>query len=156
MYKPTLRKRVYNQLTQEEAEQLIWVIKKRLVNVVNKHMIKGFCSKKEQNFLLSNLNRFKVPHFYIIWKILKNPVVGRHIVAGYNWILSPASIFVGDYLKVFCTKFDSILMDNLSLVKFFEKVKVWPGRFPFYSRLCESIYEHSSSTCNWINERNSI
>ena len=134
----------------------MWVLKKRLENVVNKHIIKGFCSKKEQNFLLSNLNRFKVPHFYIIWKILKNPIVGRPIVAGYNWILSPVSIFVGHYLKVFCTKFDSILTDNLSLVKIFEKGKVWPGRFPFYSRFCESVNELSSSTYNWINERNSI
>ena len=85
---------MYNQLTKEEAEQLIRVIKKRLENVVNNHMIKGFCSKKEQQFLLSNLNGFKVPHFYIIWKILKNPIVGRPIVAGYNWILSPASILL--------------------------------------------------------------
>ena len=35
------KKRVYDQLTQEEAEQLIQKIKKRLVNVVNKHMNKG-------------------------------------------------------------------------------------------------------------------
>ena len=87
-------KRVYNQLTKEKAEQLIRVIKNRLENVVNNHMIKGFCSKKEQQFLLSNLNGFKVPHFYIIWKILKNPIVGRPIVAGYNWILSPALFLV--------------------------------------------------------------
>ena len=56
-------KRVYNQLTKEEAEQLIQVIKKRLEKVVNNHMIKGFCSKKEQQFLLLNLNGFKVPIF---------------------------------------------------------------------------------------------
>ena len=42
------KKRVSNQLTQEEAEQLIRKIKKRLVNVVNKHMIKGFCSNCRQ------------------------------------------------------------------------------------------------------------
>ena len=40
-------KRVDNQLTKEEAEQLIRVLKKCLENVVNKHMIKGFCSKKK-------------------------------------------------------------------------------------------------------------
>ena len=40
-------KKVYNQLTKEEAEQLIRVLKKHLENVVNKHMIKGFCSKKK-------------------------------------------------------------------------------------------------------------
>ena len=57
------KKRVYNQLTKEEAEQLIQVIRKRLENVVNNHMIKGFCSKKEQQFLLSNLNGFKSTPF---------------------------------------------------------------------------------------------
>ena len=74
-------KKVYNQLTQEEANQLIRVIKKHLSNIVNKHTIRGNCSKRESEFLLSNLNKFNIPHFYIIWKILKNPIVGRPIVA---------------------------------------------------------------------------
>ena len=94
-------------------------------------MIKGFCSKKEPHFLLSNLNGFKVPHLYNIWNILKKPIVGRPIVAGHNWIISPALIFVGHYLKEFCTKFDSILMDSLSLVKFLEKEKFDPDDFLF-------------------------
>ena len=41
-------KRVYNQLTKEEAEQLIRVQKKRLENVVNKHIVEGFCSNKQK------------------------------------------------------------------------------------------------------------
>ena len=101
--------------------QLIQVIKKRLPNIVNKHTIRGNCSKRESEFLLSNLNKFKIPHFYIIWKILKNPIVGRPIVAGYSCILTPASIFVGHYLKDFCNKFDTILLDSSSLVKILEK-----------------------------------
>jgi len=132
-------KKVYNQLTQEEAEQLILVIKKRLSNIVNKHTLKGVCSKKESAFLLSNLNKFKIPHFYIIWKILKNPIVGRPIVAGYNWILSPASIFVGHYLKEFCVKFESILQDSLSLVKILEKEKFDTDCFLFTVDF-ESLY----------------
>ena len=52
---------------------------------------------------------FDIPHFYIIWKILKNPIVGRPIVAGYNWIVTPASIFVGHYLKEFYSKLKYIL-----------------------------------------------
>ena len=52
--------------------------------------------------------------------MLKNPVVGRPIVAGYNWILTPASIFVGHYLKKYCQYFDDILTDSLSLVKTLE------------------------------------
>ena len=52
---------------------------------------------------------FDIPHFYIIWKIFKNPIVGRPIVAGYNWIVTPASIFVGHYLKEFYSKLEYIL-----------------------------------------------
>ena len=63
---------------------------------------------------------FDILHFNIIWKILKNPIVGRPIVAGYNWILTLASIFVGHYLKEFYFKFKNILTDSLSMIKMLE------------------------------------
>ena len=70
---------------------------------------------------------------------MKNPIVGRPIVAGYNWILTPASIFVGTLLKDFYSKFNGILKDSLSLVKILEKTK-----FNIDSFLCavdfESLY----------------
>ena len=44
-------------------------------------------------------------------------------MAGYNWILTPASIFVGHYLKEFYSKFENILTDSLSLVKMLENIK---------------------------------
>ena len=80
-------------------------------------MEKGSCSYQEAIFFLSKIEASTVPHFYIIWKILKNPIGGRPIVAGYNWIFTPASIFVGTLLKDFYSKFDGILKDSLSLVK---------------------------------------
>ena len=86
-------------------------------------MIKGSCSKFEAKFLLSKIESLSIPLFYIKWKILKNPPVGRPIVAGHNWILTPASIFVGYFLKEFHIKFDGILKDSLSLVKILEKTK---------------------------------
>ena len=76
--------------------------------------------KKEKEFLLSNIHNYVIPHFYIIWKIQKNPPVRRPIFAGYKWIFTPASIFVGRFLKEFYSKFDSILNDSLSLVKLLE------------------------------------
>ena len=69
---------------------------------------------------MSNVYNYVIPHFYIIWKILKNPPVGRPIVAGYEWIFTPASIFVRHFLKEFYSKFDSILNDSLSLIKLLE------------------------------------
>ena len=94
-------------------------------------MEKGSCSYYVETFLLSKIETFSIPHFYIIWKILKNPPVGRPIVAGYNWILTPASIFVGHFLKEFYIKFDGILKDSLSLVKILEKTKFDLGCFLF-------------------------
>ena len=85
---------------------LIAKIKAELLEVVNRNLLD---KQKEKDFLLSKFTKFTIPHFYIIWKLLKNPIVGRPIVAGYNWILTPALIFVGHYLKEFYTKFDSIL-----------------------------------------------
>ena len=91
----------------------------KLRKVVEHHFYLGNCSQKEKTFLLSNVYNYVV-HFYIIWKILKNPPVGRPIVAGYKWSFTPASIFVGHFLKRFYSKFDSILNDSLSLVKLLE------------------------------------
>ena len=101
------------------------------MDVVNKYVAKKECSPKEAAFLLSKEYIFTIPHFYIIWKILKNPPVGRPIVAGYDWILTPASIFAGHFLKEFYSKFDSILTDSLSLVKFLEKEKFDEDVFVF-------------------------
>ena len=66
------------------------------------------------------MNMKDTPHFHSIWKILRNPVVRRPIVAGYKWMLTKASIFVGHYLKEFYSKFENILTDSLSLIKILE------------------------------------
>jgi len=99
--------------------------------VVEHHFYLGNCSQKQKEFLLSNVCNYVIPHFYIIWKILKNPPVGRPIVAGYKWIFTPASIFVGHFLKEFYSKFDSILNDSLSLVKLLEKCRFDKNCFLF-------------------------
>ena len=65
-------------------------VQKKLKRIVESHMYKGNnCTKKEGD----------ISHFYIIWKILKNPIVGR-------------PIFVGHYLKEFYSKFENILTDS--------------------------------------------
>ena len=53
------------------------------------------------------------PHFHSVWKLLKNPIVRRPIVAGYKWILTKASIFVGHCLKEFYTKFEKYFNGQL-------------------------------------------
>ena len=108
----------YLKLLATEAEMLIAKIKSELLEVVNKYVAKKECSQKEAAFLTSKTRLFTIPHFYIIWKILKKPHIGRPIVAGYDWILTPRSIFAGHFLKEFYGKFDSILTDSFSLVKF--------------------------------------
>ena len=79
-------------------EILLAKIKSELSEVVGKYKSNNLCSTKERYFLLSKITNFTVPHFYIIWKILKNPIVGRPIAVGYNWILTPVSIFFWDII----------------------------------------------------------
>ena len=78
----------------------------------------GCCNiKNKEELYLTNLLCFDLPEIER-WDGMV--VVGRPSVAGCNWILMPASIFVGRYLKYFYSKFDSILTDSLSLVKILE------------------------------------
>ena len=83
-----------------------------------------------------------MPHVYSIWKILKNPIVRRPIVAGYKWpwILTKASIFVGHYLKEFYSKFKNMLTDSLK------------DCFYFHNVLQELVYQHFSSRRNKSHE----
>jgi hypothetical protein len=111
---------VYKKLDSLEIENLISEIKRSLLTIIQRHVGGKKCSPKEAEFLKSKFSSFNIPHFYIIWKMHKNPVVGRPIVAGYNWILTPAAILVGHYLKNYCQYFDNILTDSLSLVKTLE------------------------------------
>ena len=91
----------YSKLSLEEMKLFIQKCIMALRNTVNRHFYLGNCSQKEKDFLLSNVYNYAIPHFYIIWKILKNPIIGRPIVAGYKWIFTPASIFAGHFLKEF-------------------------------------------------------
>ena len=43
-------------------------------------------------------------------------IVGRPIISGCDWILTPVSIFVGHHLKKFCDKLNTKLPGDLSLV----------------------------------------
>ena len=79
-----------NKISWEEAKPFIEKIKINLKNIVRKHLLKGSCSNFEAKLILSKIDYFSLANFYIIWKILKNPHVGRPIVAGYNSILTPA------------------------------------------------------------------
>ena len=97
---------VYLKLSKDQMQELIQCIQRKLTNIISFHKRQGNCSKKR---------------IRVLWKILKDPIVGRPIVSGCNWILTPVSIFVGHHLKKFCGKFDTILSDTLSLVKILEK-----------------------------------
>ena len=63
---------MYNKILWEQAKQFIEKIKHVLRKTVNKHMIKGSCSTFKAKFL-PKIDLFSIiPHFYIIWKKLKN------------------------------------------------------------------------------------
>ena len=99
---------VSKKLSFEEMESLILEIQTKLREIVEKFKYKG-CIKQTAKvfFAFQNLQRTSV------WRILKISPVGRHIVAGYDWILTPASIYIGKFLIKFYSKFENILTDSL-------------------------------------------
>ena len=64
----------YKKLTEEQMIEFIRNEKFQLKPIVEKHLYKGNCSVKEAKFLLSNMNEFKIPHFYTFGKFLKIPM----------------------------------------------------------------------------------
>ena len=64
----------YLKMSMEEMEILIAKIQMELREVTNKYKNLKICNSKEENFIVSKLKNFTIPHFYIIWKILKNPM----------------------------------------------------------------------------------
>ena len=58
---------MYNKTSWEEANNLFKKIKNDLKKIVKKHSEKGSCSNFEEKFLLSKIDFFSIPHFYIIW-----------------------------------------------------------------------------------------
>ena len=77
----------YLEMTEEMVKTIISEIQNKLKRIVESHMYKGNCTKKEAVFLCQKCIFMNIPHFYIIWKIFQNPIVGRQIVAGYKIIL---------------------------------------------------------------------
>jgi len=67
---------------------------------------RGTVLKEKVDFILSKLNI--IPHFMSF----ETQLLTRPITAGYNWIKTPFSIFIGHYLTKFCNKFDSTLLDS--------------------------------------------
>ena len=120
-YKHTIKKLnvVYKhyKLTETGIKNITFEIQTKTEKIQLRTIYTVEIDQKEANFLLSKKYIKNIPHVYSIWKILKNPIVRRPIVAGYKWpwILTKASIFVGHYLKEFYSKFKNILTDSLSV-----------------------------------------
>ena len=106
------------------------------------HMYERNCTKKRLNFYVKNVYIWNSTLLYNL-ENPKNPIMGQPIVAGYNWILKPTSIFVGHHLKSFYSKFENILNDSLSLIKVLGKTKIDNDRFclQWTSKISTVIYQ---------------
>ena len=80
---------VYQELCKEEAKISCLKAKIQLQEIMD--TFSKNLQYKEQEFFNSKLDDFEIPGFYITHKIQKTPMVGRPIVAGYNWLAAPVS-----------------------------------------------------------------
>ena len=128
-------KRTYSQLIEQKKDAFLKKAARDLLIILQKH----FVSKEDDKFLKIFLDNFDIPKFYIIWKIHKNPIVGRPIVASCRWLTTAASIFVGEYLKEFIKEFDTILEDTSSIIKILE-TQTFPENCILFTLDADSLY----------------
>ena len=72
--------------------------------------------------------------------------MGRPIVAGYDWILTPASIYIGNFFIKYYFKFENILTGSLELVRFIDKNTFHEDRMLF------TMDKHPNKRCDKINQ----
>ena len=65
--------------------------------------------------------------FYILPKLTKDPIVGRPIAGGSNWITKPQSKYVAFYLQSYYKIFDTILVDRMEIIQYVESVLQEPN-----------------------------
>ena len=83
-----------------------------------KHILEKYrkdLNHKEIQFLLSKVDSFEIPNFYIIPKIHKDPKGWQAYCRGYNWITAPISEFMAHFLKESYKHFDTILKEGFTL-----------------------------------------
>ena len=56
---------MYRKLSAEEVKTLVKNCISNLRIIVESHFYKGNCSQKEKELLMSNINNYVIPHFYI-------------------------------------------------------------------------------------------
>ena len=78
--------KTYYKLTENEIKTTILEIQKIEKLKLQAIYIKKIAQKKKQTFCCQKCT-YDIPHFYIIWKILKNPFVGAQlsqVIIGYK------------------------------------------------------------------------
>ena len=117
--------KVYSPLPKEEVVPLLIRIKVTLQKSIERFDI--LLSNQDKKVHLQNIETFTIPYFYILPKFVQNRIVGRPIVAGRNWITRPASKYKAFHLQKYYKLFDTIITDDLDLLRFIETVELPAG-----------------------------
>ena len=62
---------MYTKLSENFVKEYVLELKYKLKKLILKHKKEGKCPKNLEEFLLSKINTFNIPHFYILWKMLR-------------------------------------------------------------------------------------
>ena len=85
------------------------------------------------------MSTFLFPVFYILWKLHKDPVVGRPIIPSVNFITTALSKYLDSRLRPVVNRLSTVVNDSLSLIRCLERSR-FPGGCALSSKDVVSLY----------------
>jgi len=94
---------------------------------------------RDKPFLNPTKDQLKLPKFYLLPKVHKDPIKTRPIVAAVNCVLTNTSTLINYYLNPIVSTYDYILRDSLNLIRLLEN-SIFLKDIIFVTGDVESLY----------------
>ena len=84
----------------------------------------GVLNKQQILFVVSCINKYRVPVFYLLPKLHKLVLAGRPITSSVSWVLHPLSKILDDILQPFLKRTPAYLSDSADLIRALQSTTV--------------------------------
>jgi hypothetical protein len=114
---------VVDYITVLENGRVMKELSSKLEELKNTGLRTKYLPYKTAQYLVKNMNDYKLPHMYLMPKIHKTPIDVRPIVSSHSWITTPASRIIQARVKPFVESQERILRESRSLIIDLENIR---------------------------------